>query len=114
MAGPGYADIPLYHGDTLSFTASVSDDVDMSGHVPLFQVRQNGILLADWSSYVMVDAQTVTVQVPGEPDPSGTGAIPRPRREGRFDYDLQLTSPAGIVRTILRGNLLVMGDVSHG
>jgi len=115
MAGPGYADIPVYHGDTLTFAVMIAEAVDMTGHTPLFQVRRAGELVADWSEFVAVTApQRLDIVVPGDPDPDGTGKPPRPARSQNYDYDLQLTSPAGTVRTILRGHLVVTGDVSHG
>lgn len=116
MAGPGYADIPFYHGDTLTFSITIEDDgVDLTGHVPKFQIRRAGTLVADWSDFVAVTGpQRLDVVVPGDPDPDGTGKPPRPARSQAYDYDLQLTSPAGTVRTILRGIAACTGDISHG
>lgn len=115
MAGPGYADLPVYHGDTLTFSATIQEVVDLTGHMPLFQVRRAGALLADWSSFVAVSGpQRLDIVVPGDPSPDGTGKLPRPARAANYDYDLQLTSPTGNVRTILRGLIICQGDISHG
>lgn len=114
MAGPGYADIPLYHGDTLTFAIVIAEAVDLTGHVPLLQVRRAGTLIADWSEFAVVtDTDRLDIVVPGDPDADGTLALPRPARVQNYDYDLQLTSPAGTVRTILRGLIICSGDVSH-
>ena len=115
MSGPGYANLECYHGDTLTFAVVIAEAVDMTGHVPLFQIRSAGALVADWSEFVSITGpKRLDIVVPGQPDPDGTSKPPRPQRTRNFDYDLQLTSPVGTVRTILRGQLIVMGDVSHG
>ncbi len=117
MAGPGILDIPVYHGDTLTFSIEISEDVDLTGHAPLFQVRNPaGGLVADWSEFVTVaSAKRLDVVVPGQPDADGTAKPPRPRGSQTHDYDLQLTAPiTGTVRTILRGKVVLTGDVSHG
>lgn len=114
MSGPGYADIPVYHGDTLTFSIVISEDVDLTGHTPLFQVREKGTLRADWSEFVEIATENrINIVVPGAPDADGTLSLPRPLRSKNFDYDLQLTSPGGTVRTILRGLILCTGDVSY-
>lgn len=115
MAGPGYADIPIYHGDTLTFSLVIAEAVDMTGHTPSFQVRKAGTLVADWSAFVTVTSPTrLDIVVPGDPDVDGTGKPPRPARSMNYDYDLQLTSPDDTVRTILRGLIIMQGDISHG
>jgi hypothetical protein len=117
MAGPGYKDLPVYHGDTLTFSVVIAEVVDMTGHTPLFQVRNAaGALIADWSEFVTIATpQRLDIVVPGQPDADGTTKLPRPRGTQTLDYDLQLTAPiTGTVRTILRGKVIVTGDVSHG
>lgn len=115
MSGPGYADIPVYHGDTLTFSLVIAEAVVMTGHTPSFQVRNAGTLAADWTAFVTVTSPTrLDIVVPGDPSLTGTGALPRPASVKNYDYDLQLTSPAGTVRTILRGKIICQGDISHG
>lgn len=114
MAGPGYADIPCYHGDTLTFSVTFVEAVNLAGHTALFQIRRADQLIADWSSFVTVSATRLDIVVPGQPNANGTMKPPRPARTQNYDYDLQLTSPAGTVRTILRGLLILQGDISHG
>lgn len=116
-SGPGIANIPVYHGDTLTFSLGIQDtNVNMIGHTILFQVRDKaGALIADWSEFAAINTPTqIDVVVPGDPDIDGTGKLPRPVRAQSYDYDFQLTSPIGTVRTILRGLMMVQGDVSHG
>ena len=115
MSGPAYLDIPVYHGDTLTRAILYPDEVDLTGFSALFQIRKKDALIADWSEFVTVTSPTrLEIEVPGDPDPDGTGALPRPKCEAEYAYDLQLTSPSGTVRTILRGNVILTADISHG
>lgn len=115
MSGPANVDIPLYHGDTLTFSSDFGEDVDLTGYSILFQVREKGTLRADWSEYASIaGGQRLDIVVPGDPDPDGTLALPRPTRTKNYEYDIQLTAPGtGTVRTVLRGLVICQGDVSY-
>lgn len=117
MAGPAFLELPIYHGDTFKCVLSVQETINLTGYTPLFQFRKNGALVKDFSSSVTVAGQTITILLPGDPSPNGTGSLPRPTDRNRpdmYDWDLQLTSPGGEVRTILRGQAPVTADISHG
>lgn len=115
IAGPAIKDFFPYHGDTFKFSMVFSSDqtLDLTGHTPLFQLRNSaGTLVKDWSSYVTIASATrIDVVV----TPAGWVDVPRPRGAQPFDYDLQFTAPvSGTVRTPLRGKMVVTGDISHG
>lgn len=115
IAGPAIKDFFPYHGDTFKASLVFSSDqaIDLTGHTPLFQIRNSaGALVKDWSSYVTIASATrIDIVVPA----AGWVDVPRPRGSQQFDHDLQLTAPvSGTVRTVLRGKMVVTGDVSHG
>lgn len=114
-AGPAYQDFNAYHGDTFTFFIDLSEpDADLTGFTPLFQLRLRGQLVADWSAHVSItSARRVDVVVPGQEAAGGTYSLPRPAQQQAYDYDLQFSDVAQ-TRTLLRGKIVLVGDISHG
>jgi hypothetical protein len=91
-------------GDTILFSFNVTlNDVafDMTGYQARMQVRRkDGLLIKDWMSYVSPADITITADLL-EFNTAGFTDY------GIFNYDLQVTTPAGTVMTLMAGEFVV-------
>jgi hypothetical protein len=106
------ADLSIYQGDDYSGVVSVynedGSDADLSGYSAQSEIRTD---VAD-KAPVVVAAMTTTVRAPNFVDLSLSNAITETLL-GRYSWDLQLTSGAGKITTVLAGKVLVTQEVTR-
>ena len=105
-------DLDIYQGDDPAWEVFVDtgDGVtpaDITGYTALAQIRRS---VADQDPVVVVTMTAAVVS------PNVSLSLSHDQTEllcGRYVWDLQLTSPAGIITTILRGNVSVTAEVTR-
>ena len=104
-------DLSVYQGDDHGWTVTVRNadgtPADITGHIPKAQIRR---AVAD-ADPVVVAEMTATVESPLvylSVSNAQTVAM-----NGRYVWDLQLTSPAGIVTTINAGKVQAKAEVTR-
>lgn len=108
----GRADLTIYQGDDMAWivTVTLEDNVtpaDITGYTAVAQIRRGA---ADSDPVVVTTFTTAVVS------PEVSMSLSHDQTEllcGRYVWDLQLTSPAGIVTTILKGNVAVTAEVTR-
>src|SRR5262245_24921323 len=105
------ADLILYQGDDFAATVAVSNEdgtpADISTCTAQAQIRRavadrDPVIVAEITA--AVDTSTVTLSIPH----TVTETL-----SGRYTWDLQLTSGAGQITTILAGNVQVTLEVTR-
>jgi len=109
--------IEMKRGDTLQFDAlwaqGNGDPVDLTGYTAKMQVRpqtENGAPVLDLStggSGITLGGASGTILV------TAPAATTRAIAPGEYVYDLELTSPTGVVTTIVAGTFTLFADVTR-
>jgi hypothetical protein len=106
---PDRQDLAIYQGDSyVAYVTVAGGDDIIAGYAARAQIRTD---VADAASAVVVEMDTVvaspnvTISIP--PDKTAT------LTDDSYVWDLQVTSPAGVVTTLLRGNVEVLQEVTR-
>lgn len=98
---------------TFTWTDAAGDPIDVTGYSAEFQVRES-----TRSPDVVLSASTAgsTISVSGG-DGEFTITIPasstRSVPEGSYVYDVEITSPGGVVTRLVQGAAIVSGEVTR-
>ena len=108
----GRADLTIYQGDDMAWIVTVTLEdgttpADITGYTALAQIRHS---VADSDPVVVTSFACIVAspEVSMSLTHDQTGLLC-----GRYVWDLQLTSPADIVTTILGGNVKVTAEVTR-
>ena len=107
MTTPGiYNPPPAYEGNT-SDPLIFNFEFDLTDYAVAFTLALNGndVLSLSVGDGVTIDATQVAIGPFTVPEGDGKGAT-------TYDYQLTLTSDAGVVTTYVRGRYKVLGDVT--
>lgn len=113
-------DITVYRGDTKRFTITIKDGdkvaIDISSYTFKFTVKENA---TDTQANAKI-AKTVTTG--GHSDPThgitiislsiSDTDLPVTSSTQKYVYDMEMTDGDGNVRTFLKGNLIVLRDIT--
>ena len=105
------ADLVIYQGDSYAATVTVHNadgtPADITGYTAQAQIRR---LVADSDPVVVVDIGTTVVS------PNVILDIPHSETEplqGRYVWDLQLTTPDDQIMTIVAGKVILTAEVTR-
>ena len=111
MQQPGVYDLELYRGDTCRWQARLWDDapggipIDLTGSTVAAEIR-------DKSAGAKVVELETSITPPNIIDIAIDGEAMWATCPSKGVWDLQITAPSGDVRTVLRGDVEVTGDVT--
>jgi hypothetical protein len=111
MQAPGVYPLALYRGDTHRWQARLWDDtaggtpVDLTGSTVAAEIR-------DKPGGTFVVELEATITPPNIIDVAIDGEAMWATCPSKGVWDLQITNPDGDVRTVLRGDVTVTGDVT--
>ena len=111
MQSPGRFDLDLYRGDTYRFQVRLWDDVaggvptDLTGATVEAEIRNK-------TAGTFIVALGTQVTLPNIVDVTMTGETMWATCPTKGVWDLQVTMSGGDVRTVLRGDVSVTGDVT--
>jgi hypothetical protein len=107
------ADLQVYQGDDYQGTVAVLDSsgnaVDLTGYTALAQIR---IMPAQYWPYVAADI-TCSIGSPNNVVDLYIPAVVTATLYCTYVWDLQLTDSAGLVSTVLNGNVYVEQDITR-
>jgi hypothetical protein len=109
----GHYDITIRRGDTYQDTFTVAANL-LTNYTALMQWRdKDGTVKVTCSSTAAPSTMTIAVgSVDTVITPIITAVQTALLEQGTLYYDCQITSPAGVVTTILEGTVTVTADVS--
>ena len=108
---PSKANLAIYQGDDYSAVVTVANGnglpPDLTGYTAKAQIRSgpadtNPDVIAELG--VAIDVDTITLTMPA----TDTATL-----NGRYQWDLELTSPLGLKTTILAGAAIATGEVTR-
>ena len=108
---PSPADLEIYQGDDFAPIVTIYNEdgsvADITGYTAKAQIRRS---TADNDPVVVVEI-TAVVQ-----SPQVLMSIPSAQTtplSGRYTWDLQITSPDGVVTTVLAGRVIVTAEITR-
>ena len=112
---PGRYNITVYKGTTFQLSPVWKVDnlpVNLTGYTAIMQVRQftDSAVLVELST---TNGRIVITPALGQVALTLTAAQTAALASGNYQYDLNLTSPAGIVYKILQGAFVILDSVTQ-
>src|SRR4051812_8305390 len=110
-----HENLSIYQGDDWSSSVQVSNPdgtpADLTGYSAKSQIRTD---VADNASTVAAEILTVISNATGgEISMSLSNTVTKTLSGGRYKWDIQITSPLGIVTTILTGDAIVASEITR-
>lgn len=108
---PGIYDMPVYRGDTSRFRFDLWEDAgktiptDLTGATAKSEIRDSG-------NGAVPTPLTVTITLPNSINAIVPANAVLPGKGARPVWDLQVTWASGDVQTVVKGNVVLKGDVT--